>query len=407
MSPSGPGNIILGLGGTIDYEIVWDEQLLQRLALEHGIRRDECDSSLPISDERSLVAVILGFALERHGGERFVRSPSVIEEFAALHEKTVTLGGTCVRAALIMRALGVRSTVHLVSIDDDFRRLYPRDCDYISSAVHDGMPPHLIVQLPRHARIGLADGEVCIEGADRLIFANDPPHVRMELSPDLQESARTAQWLLVSGFNVMTDLQLLQHRLGELRSMLAVRRATAVVMYEDAGFHSPHLQRTVRERISPIVDVYSMNEDELQTHVGRDVDLLDPGSVARAINDVRALIPHPTLVIHTRYWALASGPNAERYSTGLRGGVSAATARYVHGDGVTAARVAAIDELEPPAEHRRIAESLPQVVSEPVVCVPAYSVSVAHPTTIGLGDCFVGGFLAALATDAGQEMSPA
>jgi len=397
-SPSGPGRIVLGLGGTLDYEIVWDEQLVQRLAAEHGIRIDECDPTLEITDERSLLAVILGFARERQGGERFVQSPEVIEAFAALHHKTITLGGTCVRAALVMRTLGIRSTVHLVSIDDDFRRLYPRDCDYISSAVRDGMFPHLIVQLPEHGRIELADGEISIQGPNRLIFVNDPPHVQMKLSTDLRESVSRARWLLVSGFNVMNDPELLEQRLRELGSTLEARPTSAVVMFEDAGFHSPRLQKSVRESMAAIVDVYSMNEDELQTHLGHTVDLLDPGSVAEAIRDIRCLIDHPTIVIHTRHWALASGPKAERYAKGLRGGISAATARYLHGDNVTAARVAAIAELEPPLEHLRLAESLPRVASEPIVCVPAYSVSVERPTTIGLGDCFVGGFLAALTT---------
>ncbi|WP_308467903.1 ADP-dependent glucokinase/phosphofructokinase [Rathayibacter soli] len=407
MTPSGPGRVVLGLGGTIDYEIRWDELLLQQLAFEHRMRREECDSTLPIIDERSLIAVILGFARERHGGERFVQSPEIIEEFAARHDKIITLGGTCVRAALIMRTLGMRSTVHLVSVDDEFRQLYPPDCDYISSATHDGMYPHLIVQLPERGCIKLIDGDIPIEGPNRLIFVNDPPHVQMGLSSDLEESVRTAQLVLVSGFNAMNDIDLLNERLTELRSTLKVRPAAATVMYEDAGFHSPRLQTSVREHIAPMVDVYSMNEDELQTHLGRTVDLLNVDSVAHALDDARALIPGPTLVIHTRHWALASGHGAARLAPGLRGGISAATARYVYGDRVTAARVAAITQINPPVAHQRFAESITRAGSEPITSVPAYSISVEHPTTIGLGDCFVGGFLAALAASPNEGHNPA
>jgi sugar/nucleoside kinase (ribokinase family) len=32
-----------------------------------------------------------------------------------------------------------------------------------------------------------------------------------------------------------------------------------------------------------------------------------------------------------------------------------------------------------------------------VRCVPGFALDVAHPTTVGLGDTFAGGFLAALA----------
>jgi sugar/nucleoside kinase (ribokinase family) len=389
--------MILGLGGTIDDEILWDEQLLQRLAAEYGIRRTECDATLAIRDERSLVAVILGFAIERRGGERFVESFEVIERFSARHEKTVTLGGTGVRAALVMRKLGVRSTVHLVSIDDAFRRLFPADCDYISSATTDGMFPHLIIQLPERGRIELADGEVLIEGPNRLIFVNDPPHVEIALSPDLAPALRTARWLLLSGLNSMNDIEVLSERLRELRAATTAMPSGGLIMYEDAGFHAPRLHRALRKEIASLVDVYSMNEDELQAQLGRRVELLDPAAVVAALRDVRALIPGPTLVVHTRHWALAWGADAPRFAVALGGGIAAATARYVHGDELTAERVAAIGELDPPIEHRLFCEGIVRDATEPAVCVPAYVVSVEHPITIGLGDCFVGGFLAALA----------
>nr|WP_274636502.1 ADP-dependent glucokinase/phosphofructokinase [Microbacterium bovistercoris] len=396
-SPSGPGRIVLGLGGTIDDEIVWDARVLEGIAREHGIRIADCDPTLPIRDERSLACVILGFARERRGGERFVESPDVIRRFAARHDKTVTLGGTCVRAALMMRTLGVRSTVHLVSIDDDFRRLYPKDCDYISSATRDGMYPHLIVQLPEHDRVALGDGEIVIEGPNRLIFTNDPPHVQMALSPDFAEAARVAEWLLISGFNVMTDADVVKARLAEVQAAIEARTVPGVVMYEDAAFHDIRLHEIVRTRIAPAVDVYSMNEDELQSHLGRSVELLDTESVARALRDIRVLVPGPTLIVHTRHWALAYGEDAARFTGALRGGTSAATARYAHGDRVTAEQVAAIAEGEPPAAHSAFAEEIVSQTGEPATCVPVQSISVERPTTIGLGDCFVGGFLAALA----------
>jgi ADP-dependent phosphofructokinase/glucokinase len=397
MAPSGPGRMLLGLGGTIDDEIVWDGSLIRRLAIEHDLRIADCDPTLPIHDERSLLAVILGFAREGRGGERFVEAPEVIARFAAQHRKTVTLGGTCVRAALMMRALGVRSTVHLVSIDDDFRRLYPRDCDYISSASRDGMYPHLIVQLPEHDRISLADGEVTIATPNRLIFTNDPPHVSMVLSPDFAPAASAAEYVLVSGFNVMVDAELVTARLADLRSALRARPRSGVVMYEDAGFHDPRLHGLVRAEIASMVEVYSMNEDEWQTHIGRDIDLLDVDDVARALRSIRRLISTPTLVLHTRHWALAYGADAARYETALLGGTSAATARYVYGDAVTAQQVAAITAREAPAAHASFAEQLASLVSEPVSCVSVRSVAAPRPTTIGLGDSFVGGFLAALA----------
>jgi hypothetical protein len=392
-APSGPGRFLLGLGGTIDYEVVWDGALIEALARSHGILLSECDPDRPIADERSLIAVLLGFARTRRGGERFVATPEVIERFAERFDKVVTLGGTCVRAAMMMRTLGVQSTVHLVSIDDDFRRLYPTDCDYISSAVADGMYPHLIVQFPESGKVRLADGIVPIEGSNRVILTNDPPHVGMALSPDLAAVSQAADVVLVSGFNGMTDRTLLARRIGELGEALAGMRESARVLYEDAGFHTPQLSVLARVGMSPLVDVYSMNEDELQGHVGHAVDLLDVAEVTAALRELRALIPGPTLVVHTRFWALAAGDLAGELADALQGGVAAATARYIHGDAATAEDVERVAQGSPPSDRRQFAAALGAAVSEPVCCIPVHAVSVDHPTTIGLGDCFIGGFL--------------
>jgi ADP-dependent phosphofructokinase/glucokinase len=394
-APSGPGRFVLGSGGTIDHEIEWDAGLLARLAAEYGIRVADCDPDLPIVDERSLVAVILGHARLGRGGERFVAAPEVIETFSDRHRRTVTIGGTCVRAALIMRTLGVRSTTLLVAADDTFLGLYPDDCDYLLSDDRAELVPHLIVQLPPEGRIPVLDGEITIDRPNRLIFVNDPPQLTMELSPDLPPALAGADVFLISGFNAMRDADLLRHRLEAVAEATQSLPPRALVMYEDAGYHSDEVSRVAHEMITPLADVLSMNEDELQAHLGREVDLLDASAVTSALADLHRLFPGPTLVVHTRHWAAASGPRAADLEASLAGGIDAATARYVHGDAATAADIAAITSSHVPDSHRAVARAIADADVR-ATCVPAYVVDIPNPTTIGLGDCFVGGFLAAL-----------
>jgi sugar/nucleoside kinase (ribokinase family) len=396
MSPRGPGRFVLGLGGTLDYEITWDGALVERLAREWGIRRDECDPSSPIVDERSLLAVILGFAAERRGGERYVESVETIRRFASRHRTRVTLGGTCVRAALMMHALGIRSTVHLVSVDDDFRRLFPADCDYISSAQAEGMFPHLIVQLPRRGTVSLIDGEITVDRANRMIFANDPPHRSMALSPELGNVLAGAEVFLVSGFNVMTDPTLLSRRLSELQAAMSALPRGSLVIYEDAGYHTEGMSEAARGALAPLVDVFSMNEDEMQAHLRRSVDLMDPSDVAAALVELRSLIPRATLVVHTQHWAMASGDSAVLLRAALRRGAAAATARYAYGDTVTARQIEAVERLEPTDAGRAFASMLSESAAEPTVCIPVVAVQSDDPTTVGLGDSFVGGFMSML-----------
>ena len=117
--PVGPGTgrrPVLGLGGTVDYEVRWDDATMQDLVDRYRIGVHELDRWAPIDDERSLLTALLAFVATGTGGERFVSSPAVVESFAAHFPRSITLGGTCVRAALAMDRLGLASTVHLVSI---------------------------------------------------------------------------------------------------------------------------------------------------------------------------------------------------------------------------------------------------------------------------------------------------
>lgn len=390
------GNVVLGLGGTVDYEIAWDSAVLEDLVARYGITAAELSTSVEITDERDLVRSVLAFVRDGVGGERFVASSQIVETFAARFARRVTLGGTCVRAALAMTRLGVPSTVHLVSIDDHVRRLLPPEVDYLCSAAADSTDPHLIVQFPAGARVRSGDVDLRAPHPNRLIYVNDLPNRELVLSPDLGDVLRTADVVLVSGFNTIQDAELLDTRLRELREHLRSLPPHAVVVYEDAGFHVPAMSTRVRGALLDVVDVYSLNEDEMQAYVGRPVDLLDADDVTAGLGDLRGVVPARTLVVHTKYWSVALGERAPALGPALRGGVTMASTRYVHGDELTAADYARVATRPVHEGGRAVCEALASRFGEGVTGVPAFVLDVASPTTIGLGDSFVGGFLAAL-----------
>ncbi|MCB0149688.1 MAG: hypothetical protein KDE01_18845, partial [Caldilineaceae bacterium] len=108
------------------------------------------------------------------------------------------------------------------------------------------------------------------------------------------------------------------------------------------------------------------------------------------------LIPAPILVVHSMHWALAYGPTAPRYRPALAGGVTMATTRFCHGDDFTAREYSAVAALPPTADGARFAAAITQRLGDRVCCVPVAHVEQSKATTVGLGDAFVGGFLAAL-----------
>ncbi|KQY44386.1 ADP-dependent glucokinase/phosphofructokinase [Cellulomonas sp. Root137] len=388
---------VLGMGGTVDYEIRWDTAVLEQLAAEHGIGPEDLDLSAPVETVRDLVRSLLAFVRDGVGGERFVASSDIVEEFAARFPKEVTLGGTCVRAAIAMDVLGVPSTMHLVSIDDNVRRLLPASVDYVSSATEDTLDPHLIVQYPAGTRVRVGDVELVAPHPNRIIYANDPPHRELRIAADLPDALRTADVFLLSSFNVIQDPATLESRLTQVREAMRVLPPDALVVFEDAGYHVPALSRRVRDEMVWAADVYSLNEDEMHAYLGRPVDLLDAPTVAKAVEELHALVPAPTLVVHTKYWALAVGQRAAALRPALVGGITMASTRYRLGDGFTADDYAATRAMTAPAVGQRVSAEVADLLGGDAAVVPALDLSdVAAPTTIGLGDSFVGGFLAAL-----------
>lgn len=385
--------LVLGLGGTVDYEIVWDSRVLESMVAEFGVRAAELDARRPIESERDLLVTLLAFVRDGVGGERFVASSDLIEAFAARFRKAVTLGGTCVRAAIAMRALGIDSTVHLVSIDDTVRRLLPAGVEYISSAREDTLDPHLIVQFGAGARVSAGDLDIVAPHPNRIIYANDPPNRELVLSDELGATLRDADVFMFAGFNVIQNPGVLEQRLQSLRRHMHHLPPHAIAFYEDAGYHLPELSLRVRDTLLDVIDVYSLNEDEMQAYLGRTVDLLDAEDLRRALDELHELIPARVLVVHTKFFSLARGAEAERYRAALRGGILMASTRYRCGDGFTADDYAHTATLPEHPGGVRIARELEGWA----VCVPAFVLDVPNPTTIGLGDTFVGGFIAALA----------
>jgi ADP-dependent phosphofructokinase/glucokinase len=409
--------VVLGLGGTVDYELCWDTDMLQRLIDVHGIGPADIGpdrNAEPIETERDLVASVVTFLGDGQGGERYVESSAVLLSFAEHFGYATSLGGTGVRAGLVARVLGVGSTQHLVSIDDHVRRLLPSDIDVICSADHDTTDPHLIVQFPRGATVTLRGGDsdsdsdsdgsgrdaavrtVTASRANRLIYVNDPPNRELLLSPDLPEVLADAHLFLVSGFNSMQEEDALVARVAQVREAMRRLPDDAVVLFEDAGYHQPAFGSIVLGSLGDRIDAYSLNEDELQLRIGRSVDLLDAEDVRAAVDQLAAITPAPVILLHTHAYALARAENPARWLPVLDSGVRVSGARYAGGDGITRQDIDGMDtRFARSPDGTRVVRALAAADAR-YAGVPTFVIDVPTPTTIGLGDSFVGGMVAAL-----------
>jgi ADP-dependent phosphofructokinase/glucokinase len=389
-------HVVLGLGGGVDYELELSSPTLEELVGEYQIRNAELTSSGAVTDERDLVISILAYIKKGGGGEHFVASSNALRAFAGRFPKRTTLGGSSVRAAITMSRLGVPSTLHLVSLNDVIRRLLPAACDYIYSGREDTFYPHLIVQYDQDMRIRAGDIDIQAPFPNRLIYVNDPANEALLLSDELGALLRDARVFLISGLNAVRDRGVLDQRLSTLRCHMQQLSSEAVVYYEDAGYHEPAFSQLVRNALLEVIDVYGLNEDEMQSHLGHTLDLLSVTEVERALTLLQALIPAPTLVVHTKYWAAALGEGAGEYARPLDDAIAIASTRYSYGDQYTDQHAELIRSRPRRTEALEFAAALEGQMGGVVRCLPGFKLDVAEPTAIGLGDTFVGAFLAAV-----------
>ena len=389
--------VVLGLGNCVDYELKLTAEVMEQLVADYGISAAELTSPATMTDERDLVVSILSYVKCGGGGEHFVASADALSTFAGRFPHRTTVGGTSVRAGIVMDRLGVPSTLHLVTVNDTVRRLLPASSDYVSSGVEDTFYPHLIVQYDKGIRVGSLG--ITAPFPNRLIYVNDPANETMALTDDLGERLSRAEVFLVSNFNAMRDKDLLDQRLTALRAHMRQLPPSALTYFEDAAYHEPAFGRRVRDALLDEIDVYGLNEDEMQSSLGRPVNLLSVREVADALTEVHALSPAPTLVLHTKYWAVSLGQN---YAAALDNGIVMAATRYCHGDYFTDGDVDRLRRLPRAPASVTFAAALRAEMGDTVRCIPGFELDVENPTTVGLGDAFVGGFLAVIADSDGR-----
>jgi sugar/nucleoside kinase (ribokinase family) len=79
-----------------------------------------------------------------------------------------------------------------------------------------------------------------------------------------------------------------------------------------------------------------------------------------------------------------------------------AATRYCHGDDFTDGDVDRLRRRRRSPASVAFAAALRAEMGDPVRCVPGFELDVEDPTTVGLGDTFVGGFLAVIAASKGR-----
>jgi ADP-dependent phosphofructokinase/glucokinase len=351
------------------------------------------------------------------GGEIDITNLEVCEYLENRFKTEYALGGTCAQGAAALNAVGFPV---LANITDRSKEV----CSLMSGAGLDtvtekgivpmmqsatGEPPvrHMILQYPKGTRITVDGKTYEAPVSNRLIMDYDTIHKTMPVDKPFLDycETRAAEMLVycVSGFNGIIDEGIMSGRIDEMTAHYrSVKRANpdCMIYLEGACYLNPELKNLVFDRLSDVVDIYGMNEEELVEHTNRFGIRTDKEDLASVLNGLELLLkkyPARGIVLHTKDYAMyygeeLAGADVEKGLTlgNLMAGTRARTGRYGSYEDCGESMQLALSP-----EGVRFAGEIEHMKPQAYVRV-APSRYMEHPRyTIGLGDTFMAGFLTA------------
>ncbi|WP_249287746.1 ADP-dependent glucokinase/phosphofructokinase [Mobiluncus curtisii] len=378
--------MFLGLGANIDYELKWDTQKICQI-LDNTEFTDK--NSLSISSR------IFSCMKTGQGAEFSVPNESYLNYICSSIPYQETLGGTAARAALIISLFNQNCYLHLVNNQDDYQHLLPKNVKCIWNE-ESNLPssPHVIIQYPAGVRIRHNGGEFITPNSNRIILTADLANEQLPISNKLTEIVKQCPILLISGFNSITDRNILSQRLSNLENCMLNKSDCSTVIYEDAAFHDEKLHKYVIESVTKYADILSFNEDELSSLLGFEVDIRDIHQMSHVIDVLDSQFPNNTTILHNSIWNGTSAPASSKLFNALKFAVSTSTSRYIFGDSISKDRIYNTYRKITLDTTNELVTTLNNKTTWSFIGTP--QVDCPYPTTIGLGDSFIGGLMTAL-----------
>ena len=392
--------IAMGFHTCVDYELVWDTQVVEEQIRAFGIHADELRMDIEVDSERAIWIVCLAHFKEGIGGETVPDKSEDCESFADHFKYEITLGGTPTRAAIVLDHLGYNTVLQTSCYNEHVKRLMPKRIQALPGVgkEHNKVYPHVVLQCRKGVRIHANDIDFVTPRENRIMISRDIDSLHMPILPDeFGRMITGAEVFLLGCFSEVIDKTVMQDCMEKTRALLAHLKKDAVVVMEDGCYVKKELRHYVHEQLSSDIDILSMNEDELQEYIGRRIDILDPQAVTDALAYVHKNTGVETLVVHSAAWALAYGDHAAGMRKALEGGVMAASTRFRIGDGFTPEDYAATEEIPDREDSKEFCAELSRMLGTRICSIPSKDLSyVEHPTVVGLGDSFAGGLLPGL-----------
>ena len=391
-------DIILGFSCNVDYELILDESNYQKIFDNYDIDLSSLSELYEVNNKTDLLSIILYSMQNGKGGEYFVKDIEIINDFVNCLNYKVTLGGTAIRCAYALNLLNKNFFVHLSTYNDLIKKIIPQNFNYIFPNIEQNLYPHLIVQYPANLKLELKNNNITSKKSDRLIFVNDPINENIKINQDIFKNINRCKIFLFSGLNCIKNNEIVNKLLSMIKGNFHKIPKNSFSYYEDSNYHSNTIAKKVRNFFYNNTDFCGLNEDEFSEFTNSTDFKLDPYILLQELKDFKKHFKTKFIVLHTSKWSLIYGHNSKRFENCIISAVTLSTARMKYGDNLT--KKTLIQFRKEIVRHKdfntEFCDYFKKVNNNNLFFHPSIELNLKKPTTVGLGDIFVGGFLASL-----------
>lgn len=394
------GKIAMGVHTCVDYELIWNTEVVEKMIRKFDIHADELDVGIEVHTERDAWVYCLAHLQAGIGGEIVPDESATVNAFAEQFEYKVTLGGTPARAAIVLDKLGYDTILQTSCWNRYVEELLPEHVAAVPGAPFDEVIyPHAVLQCSQGVHIKEGDIDFVTPRENRLMISRDLTSLDLPILPDVfGPQIEDAEVFLLGCFSEILDKEILEKCVDNAKKLLDHLPEEAAVMLEDGCYVVKDYRYYVLENLRPYIDVISMNEDEMQDFIGKKINILDVDAVADAVKHVYDSLGFKILIIHSAKWALAYGPEPERFLETLKGGATMAATRFRIGDDITKENYEETSNMPDREDAAAFCKAIKESLGEMLCIIPSKDLShIEHPTVVGLGDSFAGGCLPGLA----------
>lgn len=406
---------VLAFTSNLDIVLHWNAETYNRILDQYLTEEPYVKTGDTMNDMQDFARISAYYVARGIGGNFDILNQDVCDCLRESFTSELSLGGTCAQGAAAIGTVGFPVNVHLtdqcrevLGMLDHEGTTVIRDGKMVPVMEADsGLAPvaHIILQFSAGDKVRILGKETEIPLSNRLILFYDKLQKIVPIEEDFLrfwekgDTEVVPTSFLTSGLDAIIDESIMEKHLDRLeiffRNLKKNHPDTAAYL-EGAYYMNPAVKTMIFSRLSPLMDMIGMNEEELDAQVqrlGRKADLSQPAGVIKALDIVLDEFPAGGIILHTKDYSMYYGTERKEYDieSGLTMGnlMSATRARIGRYGNLIDLR----DSLDLKLSERGLAfydKASSLDTRRQLTIVPSRYLE--HPRyTIGLGDTFVAG----------------